>query len=76
MADGWGVSSIAGSHWTTPVPVVPCAQRPHEGFLLLAGVPGWLTDAELRKHASQFGQARERCEARGVGVWNGRMKKT
>ena len=50
---------MAGSHWTTPVPVVPCAQRPHEGFLLLAGVPGWLTDAELRKHASQFGQADE-----------------
>ena len=28
-------------------------------FMLLAGVPSWLTDAELRKHASQFGQV---CE--------------
>lgn len=45
-----------GSRWVAPVLGVPCAQRPHEGFMLLAGVPAWLTDTELRKHASQFGQ--------------------
>lgn len=68
---GGPANAVPGSHWTTPVPVVPCAQRPHEGFLLLAGVPGWLTDAELRKHASQFGQVRNLrtlCDSKGKSV--------
>lgn len=68
---GGPANAVPGSHWTTPVPVVPCAQRPHEGFLLLAGVPAWLTDAELRKHASQFGQVRNLrtlCDSKGKSV--------
>jgi len=46
------------SHRGAPAPTVPCAKRQHDCFMLLAGVPSWLTDAELRKHASQFGQVR------------------
>ena len=47
------------SHRGAPAPTVPCAKRQHDCFMLLAGVPSWLTDAELRKHAGQFGQVWE-----------------
>ena len=50
---------VAGANRSgPPLPTVPCAQRAPDCFMLVAGVPAWLTDAELRKHSGQFGQVR------------------
>ncbi|CAK9069758.1 unnamed protein product [Durusdinium trenchii] len=73
QAPQWAAANAAAgpSHRAAPPPSMACACRPHDCFLLLAGVPGWLTDAELRKHCSQFGALRNLrvlCDSKGKSM--------